>query len=288
VFPNDASAAGLVQEMLSKLDGVRLCLGQEVSRLEGSAGNFRVGLGEEIEEVQAILVATGFKPFEAARKEEFGCGEFKDVITSLELEEMLERDIEVPSTGRPPERVALNHCVGSRDAKVGNLYCSRVCCTYSIHQAMEIRQRLPRSRVTCFYMDIRTYGRGFEELYLRAQDECGVQFVRGRIAEVHEDGGHLILRAEDTLSGQILRFPVDLLSLSVGMEPSEGARALGRMLGIRTGPDGFFETLDPQLHSNESAVPGIFLAGTATGPKSIVDTITDARSAAAGLAAFLS
>lgn len=288
VFPTLRPAEEIVSGLRAGLDGVHIFTNTKVKGVSSENSLFKIDLGDQHLQADAILVATGYKPFDATLKEEFGYGVYRDVVTSVDLERML-RDsaLKVPSTGKVPEVVAINHCVGSRDKKVGNIYCSRVCCTYSITHAIEIRERHPATQVICFYMDIRAYGRGFEELYRRSQEEFGVQFIRGRIADVHEDEGRLLIRAEDTLAGLPLRMHVELLSLSVGLVPAEGTQDLAEMLGLKLGPDAFFAPADDHWKPNESSAPGIFLAGTATGPKAIVESITDGQSATAAIAGFL-
>ncbi len=288
VFPTLRPAEEIISGLKGELDGVQIFTNTKVKGVSSENGLFNIDLGERYLQADAILLATGYRPFDASLKEEFGYGVYRDVVTSVELERMLKDSaLKVPSTGKVPEVVAINHCVGSRDKKVGNIYCSRVCCTYSITHAVEIRELHPPTQVICFYMDIRAYGRGFEELYRRSQEEFGIQFIRGRIADVHEVGGRLLIRAEDTLAGLPLRMHVDLLSLSVGMVPVEGAREMAQMLGLELGSDGFFAPADDHWKSNESSVPGIFLAGAATGPKAIVESITDGKSATATIAGFL-
>lgn len=289
VFPTGRPADEIVASLREDLDGVQVVTETQVAGFAGNAGRFHLEVNGSQLEAAAILVAVGYQPFNPSVKEEYGYGVYPNVVSSVDLEAMLKADrLQVPSTGAVPETVAIAHCVGSRDEKVGNLYCSRVCCTYSIHQAVEIRERQPGTRVFCFYMDIRTYGRGFEELYRRAQREFSVEFIRGRIADVQEAGHRLLIRAEDTLLASPLRMHVDLLSLSVGMVPAQGAGKLGELLGLEFGEDGFFKVRDPHLYPNESTVPGIFLAGAASGPKGIAESVADGRAAAAAIAGFLS
>lgn len=289
VFPSGRPAEEIISGLKARLADALILTSREVSGASRTESGFRVTVGAQSLSASAILIATGYRPFDATRKEEFGYGVYEGVVTSVDLEKMLKNGngLRVPATGKIPAVVAINHCVGSRDKKVGNVYCSRVCCTYGINQAIEIKERSPETRVICFYMDIRAYGRGFEELYRRAQEEFEVWFIRGRIADVREDGGRLMIRAEDTLAGQPLQMHVDLLSLSVGLEPAASTAALAQCLGLKVGPDGFFATADEHCRPNDSSVPGVFLAGTASGPKSILESITDGRAAAAAIAAYL-
>jgi heterodisulfide reductase subunit A len=187
--------------------------------------------------------------------------------------------------GKPPKKVAIIHCVGSRDEKVNNNYCSRVCCTNGIKVAIELKELLPECEVYCLYMDIRVFGRGYEELYRTSQERFGVQFLRGRLSEAGEKpDGSLLLRLEDTLTAKPMRLTVDLLVLLVGME---GNSELADVAGLTMGCDRFYATAHQQYSNNASHREGIFLAGAATGPKAIMESITDGRSAAAEIVSFL-
>jgi heterodisulfide reductase subunit A len=239
---------------------------------------------EEMEiEAGAIIVATGYKAFDARRKEEYGYGEYRNVITTLELERLLSAsgptlgELLRPSDSTVPKRIAFIQCVGSRDEKT-NPYCSRVCCMVSLKNAFILRERYPDSEVTIFYIDIRASGRMYEEFFRRVQ-ETGVRMIRGRVAEVWEkEDGDLILTYENTLTGEINDEEFDLVVLSIGIE---GTNELATKLGISTGSDGFFEVAHPKLKPAETDVKGIFLAGAASGPKDIQDSV-----ASAGLAAM--
>ena len=146
---------------------------------------------------EAVLIATGFQPFEADRKEEYGYRIYDNVITSIDLENMFSKGKLLTTTGKVPERVAFIHCVGSRDKKSGNLYCSRVCCVTGVKQAIEIKQHLPGAKIFNFYMDLRMYGQDFEEMYIEAQQKWGVTFIRGRVSEIGQNfDGTLQLKAE--------------------------------------------------------------------------------------------
>ncbi|MBE8539030.1 CoB-CoM heterodisulfide reductase HdrA2 [Geoglobus acetivorans] len=239
---------------------------------------------EEIEiEVGAVIVATGFRPFDARRKEEYGYGIYRNVITSLELERLLSAsgptlgELLRPSDSSIPKKIAFIQCVGSRDEKT-NRYCSRVCCMSSLKNAFAIKERYPDSEVTVFYIDIRAYGRMYEEFYARTQEK-GIRFIRGRVGEIYEtNDGSLILSYENTLLGEVVEEEFDLVVLSIGME---GNTEVARKLGISVGEDGFYEVAHPKLRPAETDVKGIFLAGTASGPKDIQDSVASAGLAAA-------
>ncbi len=238
---------------------------------------------EEIElEVGAIIVATGYKPFDARRKPEFGYGVYRNVITSLELERMLSASgptlgqLLKPSDSKPPKKVAFIQCVGSRDEGT-NRYCSRVCCMESLKNAYIIKERYPGVDVAIFYIDVRASGRMYEEFYRRAMDR-GVRVIRGGIGQIWESGDSVILRYEDTLEGVVKEEEFDLVVLAIGLE---GNTELATKLGISVGEDGFYDVAHPKLRPVETDVRGIFLAGTASGPKDIQDSVASAGLAAA-------
>lgn len=286
VFPDFTDAAEIITNLKKNLGKSKILNNATVTQISGIAPNFKVAVstGEEID-AGAILVATGFKHFDAAFKEEYGYGIYDNCITSVELDAMLKAQSVKTRNGKAPQKVAMVHCVGSRDEKVNNNYCSRVCCTNAIKVAIEIKQQHPDCEIYCLYMDIRVFGRGYEELYRTSQEKFGVQFIRGRLSEAGEKkDGSLLLRLEDTLTAKPMRLSVDLLVLMVGME---GNAELAEVAGLSVGCDRFYTTAHQQYSNNASTREGIFLAGTATGPKAIVESITDGRSAAAEIAAFL-
>lgn len=246
---------------------------------------------EKIEEIEAgaVILATGFKPFNPVKSPQYGYGKYLNVYTSLEVERLVNAsgptggDI-VMRNGETPRSVAIIHCVGSRDHKT-NKYCSRVCCMYSLKLAHLVKERTG-GEVYNFYIDMRTPGKGYEEFYDRLLDE-GVHMVRGRVAEVTdwaltpEEEGRLIVRAEDTLVGMPRRIPVDMVVLSVGLEPQPDADDVRRQFSISCSKEGWFTERHPKLAPVSTATDGIFLAGACQGPKDIPDTVAQAGAAAA-------
>ncbi|MDH5702658.1 MAG: CoB--CoM heterodisulfide reductase iron-sulfur subunit A family protein [Aigarchaeota archaeon] len=238
--------------------------------------------------VGSIIVATGFQAFDARKKHEYGYGRYPNVVTSLELERLLSASGPVaghilrPSDGRIPRRIAVVQCVGSRDRQIGNPYCSRVCCMYAIKNVILLKEHVINVDVSIYYMDIRAYGKGFEEFYQRAREEFGIRFVRGRVSRIMEvpETRNLIIRAEDTDTGKIFDREFDMAVLSVGLSPDEGIRALGQMLDIPLDEDGFVEEMDVKTDPVRTPVEGIFVAGVAEGPKDIPDSVADASAAA--------
>jgi len=240
-------------------------------------------------EADAVVIATGFQVFDAERKEEYGYKIYDNVITSFDLEKMLSNNHEVKTVaGKTPSRIAFIHCVGSRDKKAGNTYCSRVCCVTGVKQAIEMKQLLPEVKVFNFYMDLRMYGQNFEELYLEAQQKWGVTFIRGRVSEIADNiDGSLQLKAEDTLSGRPIKMNFDLVVLLVGMVPCQGTEALAKSAGLNLTQGNFFASTDPHFHSQETNIPGIFVTGTCKEPLSMQETITDARATATMVLSWL-
>ena len=252
---------------------------------------------EEIVEVEVgtIIVATGFKLFDPTVVKRFGYGVYDEVYTSLQFERLNNAAGPtggkiVMKNGKTPESVAIIHCVGSRD-KNFNKYCSRVCCMYSLKYAHLIREKTG-AQVYNFYIDIRAFGKNYEEFYNRVQSE-GTIFIRGNGARVTdkaespEEQGKLIVIAEDTLTKERVRVPVDMVILSVGLQPAEGAEEIARMLGITQDLDGWFNELHPKLAPVQTATDGVFIAGCCQGPKDIPDTVAQANGAAAEALALM-
>lgn len=236
-----------------------------------------------------VLIATGFQPFSAAKKEEYGYQIYDNVITSVDLEQRLQSKNPITtSAGKTPHRIAFIHCVGSRDKKVGNLYCSRVCCITGVKQAIELKNHLPEAEVFNFYMDMRMFGQNFEELYLEAQQKWGITFIRGRASEIAESqDGRLQIKAEDTLSGRPIKMSFDLVVLLVGMTPAPGTGTIAKSAEISLNSNNFLACSDPHISQNETNNPGIFITGTCREPLSIAETLTDARAATVKIISWL-
>lgn len=269
---------------------VNVILNAKVRQIIRIEQRFRIELeGCTLLVADALLITTGYDIFDARLKEEYGYGIYENVITSAELERMFRNNEKILThNGQPPKRVGFVHCVGSRDEKVGHVYCSKVCCVTAVKQAIEIKEKIPSADIFCFYMDLRMYGMHFEGLYKEAQEKCAVNFIRGRLSEACENkDGSILVKVEDTLAGKPLKMSVDLLVLMVGFVPAEGSRQIGAMLGLETGINGFYKTRDQHTMTNVSNLQGVFFAGTCTSPKTITNTITDARAAATTLASYL-
>ena len=230
--------ADIEREMLAgSLVDVRL--DTSVRSLEGKSPEFRVGLTDGSEEpVSAIALTTGFEPFDPTSLEEYGYGRFPNVVTASELEWMLNPrgptggKLLRPSDRKPVDRLAIVFCVGSRNRRIGGRFCSRICCSYSTKQAITVRERNPKSFVACFFIDVRTYDRGFEEMYSLAQDR-GVKYIRGRVSSCKElADGSIGVKAENTLIQRPFWGEFDMVSLSTGMRPCADAEHLSQVLGV--------------------------------------------------------
>lgn len=238
-------------------------------------------------EVGTIIVATGYDPYDPTEKTEYGYGKFTNVITAMEVERMInasgptEGKVLKPSDGKLPKRVAFIHCVGSRDEQIGKPYCSRVCCMYSMKNAQLIIDHEADTDVTLYYMDIRAFGKGFEEFYKNSQEKYGISFLRGRPAEIIEnDDLTLTVRSEDTLLGKVTEYDYDLVVLSVGLEPPAGIETLRQTLGLSKSGDGFLLEAHPKLRPVDTLTDGIYLAGVSQGPKDIPDAVAQGSGAA--------
>ncbi|MBP3317626.1 MAG: CoB--CoM heterodisulfide reductase iron-sulfur subunit A family protein [Alistipes sp.] len=243
--------------------------------------------GEEIE-CDAVVIATGYTLFDARIKEEYGYGIYDNVITSADLEQMFNRGEVFLTHGGKPRRIAILHCVGSRDEKVCQRHCSKVCCVTGVKQAIELKQMFPDADVFNFYMDIRMFGPGYEEMYREAQQKYNVHFVRGRISEVSPTiDNRLQLKAEDTLTGRPLKMGVDMLVLLIGMKANDMNAELESQSNLRLQPSGFMQPRDSFLGNTESQIGGIFYAGTVTSPKNARESLNEAVAAARSAVAWL-
>ncbi len=243
--------------------------------------------------VGTIIVATGYETYVPLKKGIYKYWEYDNVITAMELERLLNASgptgghLIRPSDAKPPRRIAFIQCVGSRNKKLGNNYCSRVCCMYAIKNAQIIMEHDPEAEIAVYYNDIRAFGKGFEELYHRIREDYAVEFIRGRPAKLSQDPETKVIkiRAEETLLNKITEREFDLVVLSTGLVASEGSKRIGKILGLTVSPDGFFMEAHPKLRPVDTAMDGIFLAGCAQSPKDIPDSVAQAKAAASSAAA---
>jgi len=296
--PDESNYAALTPRMGSAQDALDLLragvvdpnvdvrVSTTVTACTGSIGDFSVTLsgpaGETTESVGAIVVATGFQHFDPGRETQmYGYYEYPDVITLPDAEKMLKDHKFVrPSTGEAPRNVAFIQCVGSRDRRLGNEYCSKVCCGVASKEAIEIRRLLPDTKVYIFYIDMRMYGYWENEIYWPAQEEYNVTYIRGIVTEIVGKDGRLLMKGEDTTMGRPLEVLMDVIVLSVGMEPSRGTRDVAGILGLEQNKYGFISVPGEPMDPVSTTVSGIYVAGAAAGPKDLEDVVGMAGSAA--------
>ncbi len=288
-FPTLEPVAPLLAEEIREVEGhpnIDLLTSAEVIGLEGYIGNFKVNVTDQATirelKVGTILVATGYDLFDARLKPEYGYGIYEKVITGLEFERLvsLSGSRKFWVNGKEPQDVLFIQCVGSRDKSVGQEYCSRICCMYTAKQALLVKEMLPQARVTVLYMDVRAYGKGFEEFYDQVRGE-GVLYRRGNPSEIYKNGKRLIVRVEDTLLGEPVQLEADLVVLATGITPRRDSPKIANLLKLPRSPDGFFMEAHPKLRPVDTVTEGIYLAGCCQGPKDIPDTVTQAKAAAA-------
>ncbi|MDI9438049.1 MAG: CoB--CoM heterodisulfide reductase iron-sulfur subunit A family protein [Euryarchaeota archaeon] len=255
----------------------------------GNGAIFHEQEAEEIEiEVGTIIVATGYDPYDPTEKKEWSYADAENVITGLELERLINASgptmgkVLKPSDGEKPKSVAFIQCVGSRDAQIDKPYCSRVCCMYAMKNAQLIKDKMPDTDVAIYYMDIRAFGKGFEEFYQRSQEKYGIKFIRGRPATVLVNPDDtLTIRSEDSMLGKITEYNYDMVVLSVGLQPPEGSEELRQTIGLSKSADGFLMEAHPKLRPVDTLTDGVYLAGVSQGPKDIPDAVAQASGAAA-------
>jgi heterodisulfide reductase subunit A len=287
LFPTFTPAGEVLDPLLRQVAeaGIEVRTGCEVTDLSESGVTLKGG--EKIA-ADATVVCSGFELFDARLKEEYGYGIYDNVFTSADIERMLNAGKVATAQGAAPARIAFLHCVGSRDEKVGAHHCSKVCCITGVKQAMELKAMFPRAEVYNFYMDIRMFGPGYEELYREAQLKYNIQFIRGRISEASQTIDNRVqIKAEDTLVGRPLKMTVDMLVLIVGMKGNSRNGDFARSGGLKVAENGFMSPLDPFGGNVLSQRGNIFYAGAATAPKNIGESLNEAASAAAKAAARL-
>lgn len=259
-------------------------LGTTVAGLKGGPGDFTAELSDGAAvRAGAVILCTGFTHFDSLNKPEWGFGTYPDVVTTAQVEQMISAGtgVRCPSDGRAPKRVAILLCVGSRDRQIGRPWCSKICCTVSANIAMEIREQLPDCHVYIYYMDIRTFGLYETKYYWRSQEEFKVKYIKARIAEVTSDGEKLIVKGEDTLVKRPITIPFDLVVHAIGMDPNVDNKSIATVFGVALEPNGYLERGNSYGNTAETSRPGVFVAGAATGPETIDDSIAQAYAAAA-------
>ncbi len=238
------------------------------------------------EKVGAIIVATGYDLMNKAEVGEYGYGKYKDVIDSLQVERLLapagptEGIPYRPSDGKIPKEVVFIQCVGSRDPEHYYPYCSKICCMYTVKQAMLYKHAVPDGQAYVFYMDIRCNGKGYEEFLQRGIEEDRILYLRGRVSKIFKDGDKIKVWGADTLTGRKIEISADMVVLVMAMIPGKGAKKLAEKLRLATDDYGFLTEAHPKLRPVESLTAGYFLAGAAQAPKDIPETVAQASGAA--------
>lgn len=287
LFPSFTPASEVLTELRRRINerGIEVHTSAEAKGF--TAGGVLLADGRMLP-CDSVVLCSGFTLFDASVKEEYGYGIYDNVFTSADIERMLGEGRVAKADGSRPKRIAFLHCVGSRDEKVCQQHCSKVCCITGVKQAMEMKKLFPEADVFNFYMDIRMFGPGYEEMYREAQQTYNIHFVRGRISEASPTiDGRVQIKAEDTLTGRPLRMSVDMLILLVGMRANDDNAAFARGAGLRCSQSGFMAPRDLFLNNVRSDVDGIFYAGAITAPKNIGETLNEAVVAADAAAAYL-
>ncbi len=290
LVPSGEWARDAIGGMVSRVEaspGVRILRGETVRHFEGEPGAFTATLasGEKLE-VGAAILASGFTHFDSVNKPEWGFGTYPDVVTTTQVEQMFSsgKGVRCPSDGRTPKRVAILLCVGSRDRQIGREWCSKICCTVSSNLAMEIREELPDCHVYIYYMDIRTFGLYEDKFYWESQERYKVKYIKARIAEVTSDGQRLIVKGEDTLVKRPITIPFDMVVHAIGMDPNVDNLEIAATFGVKLEKHGHLLKAPTYSAMGGTSRPGVFVAGAATGPETIDDSI--AQGQAAAFAAF--
>jgi heterodisulfide reductase subunit A2 len=267
-------------------------------KCQAGAINYEDEDRQVVEQVGAIIVATGFQLYQIDKDRngdgtagygEYGYGQYKDVIDSLQFERLVSAsgptggEIRRPSDGKIPQSVVFISCVGSRDNAKGLTYCSKICCMYTAKHTMLYKHKVHDGQAHVFYMDIRSGGKNYDEFVRRAIEQDGAQYHRGRVSKITEENGKLMVRGVDTLVGEPLTIEADLVVLASAMRPADGVRSLAQKLNIGYDANGFLSESHPKLRPVETNTAGIFVCGACQGPKDIPESVAQA-SAAAGKA----
>lgn len=293
------SAREIVDERVTRVmrhPQIDVLLQSQLKELGGFVGNFEAVVESTKDgatrtvDIGSVVVATGYKTFDASRIPNYGYGKLPNVITSLELERMLREGRVETKEGKPPQYVTLVHCVGSRSLEF-NPYCSRVCCMAALKYAHEIKSSVPGCYVSDVYIDMHAFGKGHEDLYKRTS-EANTMFLmydKGHYPLIRKastaDDCDMLIEVDETLSGETIEIPADLVVLMVGMEARDDCRDLARLVNISTDKDGWFIESHPKLDPVATTTDGIYIAGACQAPKDIPDSVAQARAAAARIMA---
>jgi len=289
LFPDLTPAKEVIASLASQIKEANIFLETEVSFINKMKMGYNVMFSNGVNVIcKAILLATGFDLFDASKKEEYGYGIYDQVMTNKDLEHWFNTGDDKRITGKDIKKIGFVHCVGSRDVKAGNSQCSKVCCVTAIKQAIEMKEKYPDAQIWCFYMDLRLFGKKYEDFYINAQRDYGIHFIRGRVSEVSEAiDGRVIVKAEDTLSGKPVKVTLDLLVLMSGMICNARINPIASSLGVDLDSDGFLRSKDNISNIVSSGRKGLFFAGACTGTKTVPETIAEAHAAALDIHLYL-
>ena len=283
-------AIGSMVDRVTSNPDIEVVTGEVVQTFDGKPGDFDVTLkGGRTFKTPAAVLCTGFTHFDSVNKPEWGFGRFPDVVTTTQVEQMISsgQGVRRPSNGEAPKRVAILLCVGSRDRQIGREWCSKICCSVSANIAMEIREELPDCHVYIYYMDIRTFGLLETSYYWRSQEEFKVKYIKARIAEVTSDGDKVIVKGEDTLVKRPITIPFDMVDHAIGMDPNTDNMTLSSVFGIDLEPHGYIGRQNTYGTFGGTSREGVLVAGSATGPETIDDSISQGAGAAMSALGFV-
>lgn len=287
LFPDFSDSYSVVSNLTNLSSDISINLNSTVLDVQKENGHFNLLLSNNKRlKGKSILLTTGFSLYDASKKEEYGYGFYKGVLTNKDLEHNFINNPKFIDIDNPT--VVFIHCVGSRDHKAGNMHCSKVCCVTAVKQAIEIKQFYPKANVYCFYMDLRMFGRGYEDLYLKAQSEYNIKFIRGRVSEISETfENKIVVKAEDTLSSKPIKLTSDYAILMSGIVPTKENFSLFDKLSVSiNSSDGFSN--EPSFNNLlNSKTEGVFTAGCINGPKTIPEVLTESDSVALSIHSFL-
>ncbi len=295
------SARDMITERVTRVvehPNIEVLLNSEVQAVEGFVGNFKAtirtkhddGVSEQTVDVGSVIVATGYKPFDAGRITHYGYGKLPNVITSFELEKMLREGRVETKEGKVPQYAAIIHCVGSRNLEF-HTYCSRVCCMTALKYDHEIKAAIPGCYVSDVYIDMHAFGKGHEDFYRRTSEvkTLFLMYEKNDYPVIRKaepgDDCEMLIEVNEKLSGETIEIPADLVVLMVGMEAHDDAGEIARLVNISTDKDGWFIESHPKLDPVATTTDGIFIAGACQYPKDIPDTVAQARAAAARILA---
>jgi heterodisulfide reductase subunit A2 len=243
-------------------------------------------------EVKSVILATGYDLFDAQKLPNYGFSTYKNVVTAMQMERQLVptrpfNAVLRPKDGKMPDNIAYVLCAGSRDETVGNPICSQICCMYSIKQAQLLMGALPMADVTIYYLHIRAFGKGFNEFYQQSRG-MGVEFVKGKVAKITEkENGNLIVRYEDVYKGKVKEAEHDLVVLSTGIMANPGISEMFPDTELKTDPYHYIKQIDELANPGRTSIPGVFVAGAASGPMDIPDSILSAGAASSETASYI-